>query len=207
MMKFNIPELDWVSSHELLSGAMVPRPIALVSTVGQGGVFNLAPFSRWGLMSVKPAIVYVAVGAKIRARQKKDTIRNIEFSRDFVINVVDEALAEPMNQASADYPSEVDEFKEVGLTAVQSDLVKAPRVAESPISMECQLREILSFGKFPQSMDVPIAEILQIHVRDDLLVNNTIQMSKLKAIGRLGGDLYCRTTDTFKMERAYLLGP
>lgn len=205
-MKFNLAEMDWKELHDLLSGAMVPRPIALVSTIGEDGVFNLAPFSRWGLLSVKPAIVYVAVGAKIRAKQKKDTIKNIEFSKDFVINVVDEALAEPMNQSSADYPSEVDEFKEVGLKAMESDLVKAPGVAESPINMECRLRQIMQFGEFPESTDVAIGEILRIHVRDYLWVNNAIQMSKLKAIGKLGGELYCRTTDIFDMKRPYILG-
>ncbi len=205
-MKFDLADLNWIDLHELMVGAIVPRSIALVSTVGEDGVFNLAPFSRWGLMCLKPAIVYVSVGAKKRARQRKDTIKNIEFTRDFVINVVDEALAEPMNQSSANYPSDVDEFKEVGLTAVKSDLVKAPRVEESPITMECRVMTILNFGEFPESSDVAIGEMLRVHVRDDLWVNNEIDMSKLKAIARLGGELYCRTTDIFEMKRPYILG-
>lgn len=205
-MKFSIGDLDWKESHELMAGVVVPRPIALISTVGENGVFNVAPFSFYGVASVKPAIVFVGIGVKVRAKQKKDTLKNIEFSKDFVINVVNETLAEPMNQTSADYPSDVSEFDEVGLTPLKSDLVKAPRVMESPVNMECQLRQIMEFGEFPHSTDVVIGEVLRVHIRDDLWVNGAIQMSKLKAIARLGGEFFCRTTDIFEMKRPYTLG-
>jgi flavin reductase (DIM6/NTAB) family NADH-FMN oxidoreductase RutF len=205
-MKFDIANLDWKESHELMAAAVVPRPIALISTVGQNGVFNVAPYSFYGVASVKPAIVFVGIGVKVRARQMKDTIRNIEFSKDFVINVVDETLTEPMNQSSADYPSDVSEFEEVGLTPVKSDLVIAPRVRESPVGMECQLRQIMKFGEFPHSTDVVIGEVLRVHVRDDLWVNGAVQMFRLKVVARLGGELFCRTSDIFEMKRPYALG-
>ena len=205
-MKFDIADLDWKECHELMAGAVVPRPIALISTVGENGVFNVAPYSFFGVASVKPAIVFFGVGMKVRARQKKDTIKNIEFSKDFVINAVDEALAEPMNQSSADYPSDVSEFDEVGLTAVKSDLVKSPRVMKSPVSLECRMKQIQTYGEFPHSTDVVIGEVLRVHVRDDLWVNGAIQMSGLKTIARLGGELFCRTTDMFEMKRPYPLG-
>lgn len=205
-MKFDLANLEWIDLHELMAGAVVPRHIALISTVGENGVFNLAPFSRWGLLCLRPALAYVSIGAKKRARQRKDTIRNMEFSRDFVINVVTEALADPMNQSSADYPSDVSEFDEVGLTPVKSDLVKAPRVAESPINMECRVITILNFGIFPDSTEVAIGEILRVHVQDEICVNGAIDMHKLKAIARLGGELYCRTTDIFEIKRPYILG-
>ena len=205
-MKLDLADLDWRESYSLMTYIVVPRPIALVSTVGEDGVYNLAPFAFYGVMSVKPAIVFVGIGTKRRKRQKKDTLKNIEFSKDFVINAVNEALAEPMNQSSADYPSDVDEFKEVGLTAVKSDMVKAPRVAESPISMECKLRQILEFGEFPDSNNVVLGEVLRFHVSDDLWVNGQIEVSKLKAIARLGGESYCRTTDIFEMKRPYTPG-
>ena len=198
-MEFNPADLNWKNAHELLVGAVVPRPIALVSTVGEDGVFNVTPFSYYGLISIKPAIVYLGIGAKVRARQKKDTLKNIEFTNDFVINAVDEALAEPMNQSSADYPSDVDEFKEAGLTALKSDLVKAPRVAESPISMECKLNRVLEFGEFPDYTEVVLGEVLRVHVRDELWVNGAIQVSKFKAIGKLGEEMYCRVADTFEL--------
>jgi len=167
-MKVNLADLDWRKSHELTVGAVAPRPIALISTVGENGVFNVPPYSLYGLASVKPAIVFIGVSVKIRTKQKKDTIKGIEFSKDFVINVVDEPLAEPMNPLSADYPSDVNEFEEVGLTPVKSDLVKSPRVQESAINMECQMRQIVEFGEFPQSTYVVIGEVLRVHVRDDL---------------------------------------
>jgi flavin reductase (DIM6/NTAB) family NADH-FMN oxidoreductase RutF len=205
-MKWDIADLDWKEAHELMAGTVIPRPIALISTVGENGVFNVAPYSFFGVASVKPAIVFVGIGAKVRVKQKKDTLKNIEFAKDFVINIVDEALAEPMNQTSADYPSDVSEFKEVGLTPVKSDLVKAPRVKESPIHMECQLRQIMEFGEFPYSTDVVIGEVLRVHVRDDLWMNGAVQMSGVKAIARLGGELFCRTADIFELKRPYPLG-
>jgi flavin reductase (DIM6/NTAB) family NADH-FMN oxidoreductase RutF len=106
-----------------------------------------------------------------------------------------------MNQASKDYPSYVDEFKEVGLTPAKSDLVKSPMVAESPVNMECRLVQILEFGEPPRLTSFIIGEILRVHVKDELWINDSIKAQKLKAIGRLGEELYCRTTDTFEQKR------
>jgi flavin reductase (DIM6/NTAB) family NADH-FMN oxidoreductase RutF len=187
-------------SHELLMSAILPRPIAFVSTVGEDGVFNVAPFSCFAPIGMKPALVCLQISWK-RDGQKKDTLRNIEFTKDFVVNVVDESMAEAMNQASADYPSNVDEFKEVGLTAVKSDLVKALRVAESPINMECKLLQILQFGEISTGSNVVIGEVVLVHVKDELWADDQIDISKWKPIGRLGGQLYCRMTDRFEMKR------
>jgi flavin reductase (DIM6/NTAB) family NADH-FMN oxidoreductase RutF len=192
--------LNKKDSHELLMSAILPRPIAFVSTVGEDGIFNVAPFSCFAPIGMKPALVCLQISWK-RDGQKKDTLRNIEFTKDFVVNVVDESVAEAMNQASADYPSDVDEFKEVGLTAVKSDLVKAPRVAESPINMECKLLQILQFGEISTGSNVVIGEVVLVHVKDELWADDQIDISKWKPIGRLGGQLYCRMTDRFEMKR------
>ena len=199
-MKINPTDLDPRNSHRLNTAAIVPRPIAFVSTIGEDGIYNLAPFSAYASISIKPAIVGFSVVPR-RDGQKKDTLKNIEFSKDFVINVVNETLAEAMNKTSATFPSSVDEFKEAGLTPIKSDLVKAPRVAECPINMECKLLQILQFGKSSNGSNLVIGEVVLFHVKDELYVNGEIQMSKLKAIGRLGGNSYCRTTDMFEMER------
>jgi len=122
----------------------------------------------------------------------------------FVINIVNEAMAEAMNQASAEYPSDVSEFEEVGLTPVKADLVKAPLVAESPVSMECRVVQILEFGDAPRTNSFIIGKILMIHIKDDLYLDGEIDSSKLKAIGRLGGELFCHTSDIFEMKRPYL---
>ncbi len=201
-MKICPKDLEWKDAYRLLMSTVVPRPIALVSTIGENGIFNLAPFSGFGSMSIRPYLIHVNIGRQ-RDGQKKDTLVNIEFSKDFVINVVNEALAEAMNQSSAEYPSDVDEFKEAGLTPVKADIVKPPMVAESPVNMECQLVQILEFGESPKQNSVIIGEVVQVHIKDELYVNGQVQMSALNALGRLGGNLYCRTTDIFEMERAF----
>lgn len=203
-MQLDPANFDRRDMHELLVAAIMPRPIAWVSTVGEDGVFNLAPFSMFTSVSLKPTIVCFCIGWR-RDGQKKDTLRNIEWSKDFVINVVDESLAEAMNQSSAEYPAHVNEFQEVGLTPVKGGIVKAPRVAESPISMECQLRQILEFGERPSGGCLILGEVVRFHVRDEFYVNGQIEVSKLKLIGRLGAELYCRITDTFEMKRPYIL--
>jgi flavin reductase (DIM6/NTAB) family NADH-FMN oxidoreductase RutF len=199
-MKVNPADLDQRESHKFLVSLILPRPIAFVSTIGEDEIFNLAPFSTFSQISVKPPILCFSVIPR-RNGQKQDTLRNIEVSKDFVVNVVDESLGEAMNLTSANYPSTVDEFKEVGLKAVKSDIVKAPRVAESPINMECKLLQILRFGTIPNGCELVIGEIVMVHIRDDLCINGEVQASRLKAIGRLGGDFYCRTTDLFEMKR------
>lgn len=203
-MKIIPANLSKRDSHELLMSAILPRPIAFVSTIGEDGIFNLAPFSCFSPIGMKPALVCLQISRK-RDGQKKDTLKNIEFTRDFVVNVVDESMAEAMNQSSADYPGDVDEFKEVGLTALKSDLVKAPRVAESKINMECKLVQFLEFGEVPTGSHIIIGEIVLAHIRDELWSGDQIDISKWKPIGRLGGQLYCRMTDRFEMKRPDVL--
>ena len=128
-MKIDTNDLALQDSSHLLSDIVVPRPIAWVSTVDKNGVFNLAPFSCYGLVSGLPMVVGFSVGS-YRDGQKKDTLRNIELTNDFVINVVTENLASAMNVTSAPYPSEVSEFVKAGLTPVKADIVNAPMVAE-----------------------------------------------------------------------------
>ncbi len=202
-MKVNPANLNSRDIHALKMSAIVPRPIAFVSTVGEDGVFNLAPFSAFASLGLKPALVCLNIGFR-RDGQKKDTLRNIEFSSDFVINIVDESLAQVMNKTAAEYPSDLDEFKEVGLTPVTSDTVKAPMVAESPVNMECKLVQIMKFGEVPTGSSVVIGEVVLVHVKDDLWADDHIDPSRLRAVGRMGGDSYCRTTDIFEMKRPYI---
>jgi flavin reductase (DIM6/NTAB) family NADH-FMN oxidoreductase RutF len=199
-MKIDPAGLDGKAIHELMVGCVAPRPIAFVSTIGDDGVYNVAPFSFFTLMSMHPTVVGFAIGRR-RGGSKKDTLVNIEFSRDYVINVVSEAIARAMNQASGDYPSHVDEFRETGLTPLASDLVSPPRVAESPIQLECRLMEIMEFGASPCIHNFIVGEVLMVHAQDNLIVDGVIKSDRLKAIGRLGEDFYCRTGDLFEMKR------
>jgi len=199
-MKIDPASLDAKEVHDLLMGCVTPRPIAFVSTIGENGVYNVAPFTCFTLMSMHPAIVGFAIGRR-RGGFKKDTLVNIEYSGDFVVNVVSEPIAQAMNQSAGDYPIDVDEFKEAGLTPVASDQIRPPRVAESPIQLECRLMQIMEFGTPPRIHNFIVGEILIVHVQDDLLADGVIKADRVKAIGRLGEDFYCRTLDVFEMKR------
>jgi flavin reductase (DIM6/NTAB) family NADH-FMN oxidoreductase RutF len=187
------------SIYKLLIGCVVPRPIAWVSSLSEDGVPNLAPFSFFMAVCNDPPTVAFASGR--RAGNKKDTVRNIEYTQDFVVNLVDDALAEQMNLTSAEYPPEVDEFAVTGLTAASSLKVKAPRVAEAPINLECRVVQILPVGHGPHSL--VLGEIVQFHIRDDLYnpATGRIDMYNLHPVGRLAGELYTHVHDIFEMKR------
>jgi flavin reductase (DIM6/NTAB) family NADH-FMN oxidoreductase RutF len=199
-MKIDPSSLDARNVHDLLVGCIVPRPIAFVSTIGKDGIYNVAPFSFCTILSMHPTLVGFAVGRR-RGGIKKDTLVNIEFAGEFVINIVPESIGKAMNQAAGDYPSDVDEFAEAGLTPVASDLVRPPRVAESPIQLECRLMQILQFGALPATHNFIIGEVLRVHVQDDLIVDGVVKSDRVKAVGRLGEEIYCRTQDIFEMKR------
>jgi flavin reductase (DIM6/NTAB) family NADH-FMN oxidoreductase RutF len=191
--------------YKLLIGCVVPRPIAWVSSVDAGGVPNLAPFSYFmAITHDPPTIAFSASPRGIEvpgAPGKKDTLSNVEVTREFVVNIVDDALAEQMNVTSGDYPPEVDEFVQAGLTAAPSVRVKAPRVAMAPINMECRVAQILPVGNLPHHL--VIGEIIHLHVRDDVYdpATGRIDMHRLRPVGRLAGHLYTHVHDIFEMKR------
>jgi flavin reductase (DIM6/NTAB) family NADH-FMN oxidoreductase RutF len=187
------------SIYKLLIGCVVPRPIAWVSSLSADGIPNLAPFSFFMAVCNDPPTLAFSSGR--RAGAKKDTVRNIEHTQDFVVNLVDDAHAEQMNLTSGEYAPEVDEFAVTGLTAAPSVKVKAPRVAEAPINMECRVVQILPVGHGPHTL--VLGEIVQFHIRDDLYNpdNGRIDMYKLHPVGRLAGELYSHVHDIFEMKR------
>ena len=134
----------------------------------------------------------------------KDTVVNIRDNGQFVINVVPFALAEQMNQTSAEFPAEASEFEATGLTPSKSEKVAPPWVKESPIQMECELIQIVEIGDGPLAANVVIGKILLVRVDDQVTTDGRIDAQKLDAIGRLGGKDYCRTTERFSIERPSL---
>jgi len=196
-MKIELANLDRPEIFKLLGSAYVPLPVALVSTVGADGVYNAAPFSLAFPICWKPPIFCVSFG--LWRGEKKDTLRNIEFSQDFVVNVMDETLIKPTIKAAGSYPSDVDEIMEVGLTAIAAEKVKSPRIAEAQVSLECRLVQKLEFGEGYTSQSAVFGEVVLIHVKDELLVDGRVEPSKLKAVGYVGGGIYCRTTDTLEI--------
>jgi len=204
-VKIDPTVLNKEDSSHLLTDIVIPRPIAWVSTVDGKGIFNLAPFSAYGIVSTRPMVVGFSVGIK-RDGQKKDTLRNVELTGEFVIGIVTKDLAEKMNITSALYPSDVNEFEKAGLTPTRADFVKAPIVAESPVNMECRVIQSIELGKPSPSYSLIIGEVLCVHIRDEFYNSQTGRVSGLKAIARLGGeqDLYCLGQDTLRMKRPSL---
>jgi flavin reductase (DIM6/NTAB) family NADH-FMN oxidoreductase RutF len=191
---------NYTDIYKLMTGAIVPRPIAFVSTVGASGAFNLAPFSFFTGISANPPVICFCPMIRYDG-SRKDTLRNIEATREFVVNVVSEEIAQQMNLCSPEYPPDVDEFQVAGLTPLPSDLVRAPRVAESHVSMECRLLQIVDVSARPLGGSLVLGEIVRFHVDDALIENYKIDPGKLHPIGRMGGPTYTRTTDRFDMNR------
>jgi flavin reductase (DIM6/NTAB) family NADH-FMN oxidoreductase RutF len=211
------------------TASIVPRPIAWTSTLNDDGSANLAPFSFFTGASADPPMCIICVshhkhsgepdrrkdrvgeaqlagpspsrGARdpLRVPRKKDTWVNIERTGEYVIHVVNDALAEKMNATARVFPYGVDEMAEVGLTKVAAERVAPPRVAEAPVAMECRLERIVEIGRAGTA--VIIGEILLWHVQDELVVNGRLDMGRLDAVGRMAGSTYTRTRDRFDMVR------
>lgn len=188
--------------YKLLIGAVVPRPIAFVSSIGTDGVTNLAPFSFFTVVSANPPVVAFVPMVPGAGSRTKDTLRNVREVPEFVVNIVSEEIAEAMNLCSGDYPPEVSEFVVSGLTPLASDLVRPPRVAESRIQMECRLRQVVEISTQPLGGSIVLGEVVRFHV-DDAVVDGAMRIdpAALKAVGRMGGPSYTRTADLFHLER------
>ena len=186
--------------YRVLTGVVVPRPIAFVSTMSGDGVVNLAPYSFFNAVASDPPTI-VFSSSRHTGFKSKDTLANIEETGEFVVNVVVDDIAEAMNITAAEYPEEVNEFDIAGLTPVSSDSVKCPRVKESPVNMECRLKQIISLGSGSHQHGLVIGEVVLMHVRDDIIDGHRINHELLKPTGRLAGSMYCRTSDVYEMTR------
>jgi len=187
--------------YKVLIGAIVPRPIAFVSTISPEGILNLAPFSFFTAISANPPVICFCPTRRSGPEPHKDTLRNISATREFVVNIVSEEIGEQMNITSGDFAADVDEFEAAGLTPIPSDLVKPPRVAESHVHMECKLYLTIEISDEPGGGNLVIGQVVRLHVDDAYVDNFKIDPDKLRAIGRMGGNSYARTTDRFDMIR------
>jgi flavin reductase (DIM6/NTAB) family NADH-FMN oxidoreductase RutF len=181
--------------YRFMIRAIVPRPIAFVSTIGEDGSFNVAPFSFFCGLSGDPPLLGISINARRGA--PKDSLRNLRASRDFVVNVVGEPLLEKMVMASGEWAADVDEFRLTGLTPVPSDLVRAPRVGECAISLECRVHREVELG----TTTFVVGEIVRAHVADGVLTEGQVDIAKLRPIGRLGGDEYSIVRDVVHVPR------
>lgn len=191
--------------YKLMTGLIVPRPIALVSTVDRQGAANLAPFSFFcGVGSVPPTLLFcpaLRAGRATDHTPRKDTLRNVEETGEFVVNVVSESIADAANATAADVPPEVDEFQLSGLTAIPSDVVRAPRVAESPAQMECKLLQVIYTSHKPGGGVIVLGEIVRFHVRAALVDSFRVDPGGLDAVGRMAGNTWVRTRDRLELAR------
>ena len=185
--------------NRVLTGVIVPRPIAFVSSVSSEGIVNLAPFSFFNAMAYDPATIVMGI-SRSAGWKEKDTLSNIEATGEFVVNVVVDDISEAMNRTAAEFPADVDEFEIAGLTAKPSKKVRAPRVAESPVNMECKLSQVVEIGDGTNHAIV-IGEILLMHVRDDIISGHRINHQQLQPVGRLAGNMYCSTHEVYEMVR------
>lgn len=181
--------------HQYLLHAIAPRPIAFVSTVDQDGVPNLSPFSFFNVFSANPPVAVFSPARSGRTGATKNTFDNAKLTGECVINVVNYALVQQASLSSTEYPKGVNEFVKSGLTELPSVIVAAPRVKESPVQMECRVKEVIELGQAGGAGNLVICEVLLIHVDESVLgENNQIDQNKIDLVGRLGGDWYCRAS-------------
>jgi flavin reductase (DIM6/NTAB) family NADH-FMN oxidoreductase RutF len=188
--------------YKLMVGSIVPRPIAFVSTVSADDEPNLAPFSYFTAITSDPPTICFAPGRRSSDGERKDTLSNIEATGEFVVNVVNEAIGQPMVETAVDYPAGTNEFEVSGLTPAPSRIVKPPRVKESPINMECKLHQVVPIGpQQPGGGALVIGEIVMFHVADDMYEEGRINIHKLKPLGRLAGTEYTTLGKIISMKR------
>jgi flavin reductase (DIM6/NTAB) family NADH-FMN oxidoreductase RutF len=189
-------------SYALLTAFVQPRPIAFVSTISQSGVLNLAPFSFFMAGGSNPPSVCYSPTLGNNATEK-DSLRNVRETREFVVNTVHRSMAAGMNATSANLDPDESEWELAGFTAIPSEVVKPPRVAESLAQMECRLFEILHHGDGPNSARYVVGEVVRFHAREDLWTGDHLDMSKIEAIGRIGGSSYVDTgaLELFQLDR------
>src|SRR5579864_2045237 len=192
-------DLSRQDRYKLLRAVVVPRPSALVTTLDVNGAVNAAPFSFFNVFSEDPPLIVLGLQHK-PDRSPKDTTRNIQREGEFVVNMVDEALASAMNDCAVDFPSGESELAALGLLTSPSTDIKVPRIAAAPFAMECKRSVGLSFGP---GRELLVGEVLRVHAREGLLdtKNMYVDLAAYKPVGRLFGNLYSYQREPFTMDR------
>jgi flavin reductase (DIM6/NTAB) family NADH-FMN oxidoreductase RutF len=193
--------------HSYLLGAVAPRPIAFASTIDKDGNPNLSPFSFFNVFSANPPVAVFSPARSGRTGNTKNTFDNIKEVPEVVINVVNYAIVQQASLASTEFPKGVNEFVKSGLTPVPSELIRPFRVKESPVQMECKVKDVIELGQGGGAGNLVICDIVMIHVNESVLdENNAIDPYKIDLVARLGGDWYSRASGSslFKVPKPLL---
>jgi flavin reductase (DIM6/NTAB) family NADH-FMN oxidoreductase RutF len=189
-------ELKTVEIQQYMQAAVAPRPICFASTIDKAGNVNLSPFSFFNMVSSNPPICVFSPSRRVRDNTTKHTLENLLEVPECVINIVNYSMVQQTSLASTEYPKGTSEFIKAGFTELPSELVKPPRVAESPVQFECKVRQVISLGENPGAGNLVIAEVVLIHIKDEVLdETGKIDQAKIDLVARLSGDWYCRVTE------------
>lgn len=197
-------EIKTAQLHGYLLGATSPRPIAFASTISADGTPNLAPFSFFNVFSSNPPMLIFSPARRVRDNTTKHTLSNVIAIPEVVVNVVSYDIVQQMNLASTEYPDGINEFEKAGFTALESDLVRPFRVAESPVQMECKVVEIKPLGNYGGAGQLIFAKVLKMHINKAILnEDNMIDPHKIDLVGRMGGNFYARASGdaVFEVEK------
>ena len=201
-MIYDPTDHPFADTHKLMIGSIVPRPIALVSTTSIDGINNLAPFSYFNGVCSKPPTIMFAPARRGWDGEEKDTLINIRETKEFSINIVSEDIGEQMVQCSTDFKQDIDEFSVSDLSPSPSKRIKPPLVAESKISFECRLNQIVEIGDGNAGSGfIVIGTIILFHIDDNIYKNGRISLDQLQPLGRVAGNGYIRLTDTLEIIR------
>lgn len=203
MLNIKPSEVGNQVSFKYLVGAVTPRPIAFVSTVSKDGVNNLSPFSFFNVFGSNPPVLVFSPSRRGKDNTLKDTYHNLKDTKECVVHIVNYGMVEQMNYSSAEFEADVDEFVKSGFTPIDSEMVKAKRVKESPVHFECKVLDILEIGGKAGSGNLVVCEVINIHISEAILNDKgNIDPFKLDAIGRNGGNWYTRSNGNAMFEVA-----
>jgi flavin reductase (DIM6/NTAB) family NADH-FMN oxidoreductase RutF len=201
MLDINPKELPIPKLHQLLLGAIGPRPIAFASTIDAEGNHNLSPFSFFNVFSANPPILIFSPARSGRTNETKDTYKNVKAVPEVVINIVNYDIVQQMSLSSSPYAPNVDEFVKAGFTALESDLVKPRRVAESPVQFECKVNQVVELGDQGGAGNLIICEVVKMHIAEEVLdENGLIDQHKINLVARMGGNWYVHANEKSMFE-------
>ncbi|QEC51051.1 flavin reductase (DIM6/NTAB) family NADH-FMN oxidoreductase RutF [Anseongella ginsenosidimutans] len=208
MVSFRIEDLSALQVQHYLQHGIAPRPICFASTVNKEGMVNLSPFSFFNMFSTQPPICVFSPSRRLRDNTTKHTLDNVLEVPEVVINIVNYAMVQQTSLASTEYPRGVNEFRKAGFTEVPSERVRPPRVRESPMQLECRVRQVIPLAETAGAGNLVIAEVLMIHIQESVLdENNLIDQTKTDLVARLGAAWYCRVNPASLFSVAKPFGP